>query len=216
MKHKGVLFKDRRDAAVKLSEFLPLEKMRLEHWSLVAVSKGGLELASIMNLRLRAPIDLLLNEAIPAPHNSECEIARVSENEEIVMHDALVNAFDIQADYIYGEAKRRHEEKIIAQMYLYRKGRHFNDVSGKKVMIIDEGAESGLKLMIAIKTVMTMHPKAVYVAVPVLPRDVIEAVEPLVDNVFFLYDIGDFVETPSYYETLTKLDDKTIEKILGE
>jgi len=143
-------------------------------------------------------------------------VARVSELEEIVMHDELVKAFDIQADYIYGEAKRRHEENILSQMYHYRKGRHLNDVTGKKVLIIDEGAETGLKIMTAIKTVMTMQPKAVYVAVPVLPKDVLEAFEPLVDEVFYLYDIGDFVETESYYEVLSELDDKTIETILGE
>ncbi len=216
MKYKNVYFSDRRDAAVKMSEFLPLDKIRTEKWSLVAVSKGGLELASHINRRLKAPIDFLLNEPIMAPQNSECEIARVSEFEEIVMHDNLVKAFEIQADYIYGEAKRKHEEKILSQIYYYRKGRRFNDISGTTVLIVDEGAETGLKLMTAIKTVMTMQPKAVYVAVPILPKDVLESLEPLVDGVFYLYDIGDFVETASYYDDLSEVDEKTIETILGE
>jgi putative phosphoribosyl transferase len=216
MKRNSIFFTDRNDAAVKLSEFLPLDRIRSERWHFVAVSKGGLALADFINRRVKVPIEFLLNEPIMAPQNSECEIARVSEIEEIVMHENLVNAFGIQADYIYGEAKRKHEEKILSQMYHYRKGRHFNDVSGKTVLLIDEGAESGLKFMTAIKTVMTMRPKAVYVAVPVLPKDVLESLEPLVDGVFYLHDINDYVETASYYGVLSDIDDKTVKTILGE
>lgn len=214
--NKNFFFADRSDAAKQLAEFLPLEQMRSEPWNLVAVSKGGLELADFLNRRLRIAIDFLFNEPINAPYNSECEIARVSEFEEIVMHENLVNAFEIQADYIYGEAKRKHEEKIISNMYHYRKGRHFMDISEKTVLLVDEGAETGLKFMTAIKTVMTMQPKAVYIAVPVLPKDVLESLEPLVDGVFYLHDIDDFVETASYYKELSDIDDRTVETILGE
>lgn len=216
MRHTNVFFADRHAAAMQLVESLPQDQIRSGQWSFVAVSKGGLVLADLINRRLKVPIDYLLNESILAPQNSECEIARVSETEEIVMHDNLVNAFEIQVDYIYGEAKRKHEEKIISYMYHYRKGRHFMDISGRTVLLVDEGAETGLKLMTAIKTVMTMQPKAVYVAVPVLPKDVLESLEPLVDGVFYLHDIDDFVETASYYEVFSDIDDKTVETILGE
>ena len=41
----------------------------------------------------------------------------------------------------------------------------------KTVLLLDEGAESGYKLLCALKTILAMNPKAVYMAVPVLPRD---------------------------------------------
>ena len=186
MQQKKYLFTDRLDAAKQMKEFLPIDQIRSEQWSFVAVSKGGLELAYFINSRLKCPIDYLLSESITAPQNSECEIARVSEIEEIVMHENLIEVFDIQVDYIYGEAKRKHEEKMLSNMYQYRKGRHFSDLSNQTVLLVDEGAESGLKFMTAIKTVMTMQPKAVYVAVPVLPKDVLESLEPLVDGIFYL------------------------------
>ena len=216
MNSKKNLIEDRRDAAMRLKEQLSPERLKTEKWHLVAVSKGGLELAGIMNERLKLPIDFLFSATIYAPQNRDCEIACVSEREEIVIHENLIEMFDIQLDYIYGEASRKHEEKIIPQIYKFRKGRHFAGVKGETVLLVDEGAESGLKMMTAIKTVMAMKPKAVYLAVGVLPSDVMESLEPLVDGIYYLYNIDDFVETTTYYASLPAVKDATIETILGE
>jgi putative phosphoribosyl transferase len=70
--------------------------------------------------------------------------------------------------------------------------------------------------MTALKTVLVQGPKAVYIAVPVLPSDVLETLEPFVDDIFFLHDIGDYVETALYYEHLEPINDEKIEKILEE
>ena len=157
-----------------------------------------------------------LSAGIYAPKNSECELARVSEHEEIVINDRLVEAFEITHDYIYGEASRKHEEKILSYIYKYRKGKHFEDMQGKTVMLVDEGAESGLKLMGAIKTVLAMNPKAVYVAVPVLPNDLLDALEPLADEIFLVSALDDYIETDSYYEEFATVTDEQIEQYLGE
>ena len=44
MSANRLLFKDRKDAAERLKEQLPLDQMKQEKWHLVAVSPGGLEL----------------------------------------------------------------------------------------------------------------------------------------------------------------------------
>ena len=96
----------------------------------------------------------------------------------------------------------------------YRKGRNFASLEGQVVLLLDEGSETGLKFMTALKTILAMKPKAVYIAVPVLPSDVLELLEPFADDVFFLYDIEDYVETALYYEELEKVSEEKIEKLL--
>jgi len=216
MSANRLMFKDRGDAASRLKEQLPLDQMKQERWQLVAVSSGGLELIHYLNDRLRLEKDFLFSAGIYAPKNSECELARVSEYEEIVINDSLVEAFNIKYDYIYGEASRKHEEKILSSIYKYRKGKHFQDMEGKTVMLVDEGAESGLKLMAAIKTILAMNPKAIYVAVPVLPSDLLEYLEPLADEIFFIAALNDYVDTASYYENFRPVGDEQIEQYLGE
>ena len=205
-KYKNIL-KNRQDAAKKLTDVIPMQKFKEEQWEIVAVSKGGLKLASFLRGKLKNNLDFLFSEAILAPNNLECEVARVSENEEIVINEKLVDAFNIQYDYIYGEAHRKHEEEILSYVYQYRKGRHFSSVENKIVLLIDEGSETGSKFMTALKTILVQKPKAVYIAVAVLPTDVLELLEPFVDDIFFLYDIDDFVETSLYYEEFEEIED---------
>ncbi|NPA66718.1 MAG: phosphoribosyltransferase [Epsilonproteobacteria bacterium] len=214
-KYKDIL-KDRIEAASKLKEVLPLQKLREEEWIFIAVSPGGLEIASQIKGNLKNNIDYLFSEAILAPNNPECEIARVSETKEIIIVDELVDSFNIQYDYIYGEAHRRHEENILSYIYQYRKGRHFIDVKDRVVLLLDEGSETGIKLTTAIKSILNLKPKAVYIAAPILPTTVIENIEPFADEVFFAYNIDDYVQTDLYYKKLPEVKEEYIEKILGE
>ncbi len=216
MGSRKYMFKDRSNAAERLKEQLPLDQMKHEKWHLVAVSSGGLELIQHLNTRLKLQTDFLFSAGIYAPKNSGCELARVSEFEEIVINERLVKAFEITHDYIYGEASRKHEEKILSYIYKYRKGEHFEDMQGETIMLVDEGAESGLKLMAAIKTILAMNPKAVYVAVPVLPSDLLDTLEPLADDIFSVSAPDDYVDTKSYYEDFAAVTDEQIEKYLGE
>jgi putative phosphoribosyl transferase len=214
-KYKNIL-KNRQAAAKQLQDVIPMQKLKDESWNIVGVSKGGLDLAYRIRGKLKNSLDFIFSEAIMAPNNSECEVARVSEHEEIVINEALVSAFEIQYDYIYGEAHRKHEEDILSYVYQYRKGRHFASMENEVVLLVDEGSETGSKFLTALKTILNMKPKAVYIAVAVLPTDVLELLESFVDDIYFLYDIDDYVETSLYYEEFEDIEDEKIEKLLEE
>ena len=214
-KYKNIL-KNRQAAADGLMDVIPKQKLKDEEWKIVSVSKGGLELAQHIAKKYSNKIEFLFSEAIMAPNNDECEIARVSEREEIVINENLVNTFEIKYDYIYGEAHRKHEERILSYIYQYRKGRPFPSMENQVVLLIDEGSETGLKFMTALKTILAQKPKAVYIAVPVIPSDVLELLEPFADEIFFLHNIDDYVETSLYYEEFDNVDEERIEKLLGE
>ncbi len=214
-KYKNIL-KDHKDAAQKLKDVIPMQKVKDEKWKFVAVSKGGLVIASHIIDKQKNSIDFLFSQPIVAPNNSECEIARVCESEEIVINEKLVSAFDIKYDYIYGEARRKHEEKILSNTYRYRKGQPFKSMHNEIVLLVDDGSETGMMFMAALKTIMAMKPKAVYIAVPVIPSDVLEHLETFTDSIFFLHNIDDYVETSLYYEEYKKINEEKIEKILGD
>ncbi len=209
-------YTDREDAAKALMEILPLEQMRSEHWRIIAVSRGGLKIAAYIAARTGNHLDILFSEAIYAPANGDCELGRVSETEEIVMNEELVDAFEIQYDYIYGEAHRKHEEKILSSVYKFRKGVQFPNLKDEHVLLIDEGCESGLKFMTGIKTAMNMDAKAVFVAIPVAPKSVAEAVNQIVDESYIVHEVNDYVKTYCYYKDFQAVSESEIETILEE
>jgi putative phosphoribosyl transferase len=211
-----ILFEDRKAAASALKELLPQAQMQRESWILIAVSEGGVALCQELNGRMKLKIDWLMGESIMAPHNPQCELGRVSEMEEIVINDDLVKAFGVQYDYVYGEARRKHEEKILSKIYHYRKGRPLTSLRGKNVLLVDQGSESGLKLICAIKTVLSRSPDALFACAPVLPKEVYAAIEPLCDSLFCPYVLEDYIETSCYYSQLEDVSDEMIIKILGD
>ena len=144
MKRYKNILKNRIDAAEKLKDVIPMTRLKEESWKIIAVSRAGLEVASLIKGKLDNEIDYLFSQAIMAPNNDECEIARVSETEEIVINEKLVSSFEIQYDYIYGEAHRKHEEKILSYVYQYRKGRHFLSVENEVILLVDDGSETGM------------------------------------------------------------------------
>ena len=214
-KYKHIL-KNRADAAFKLMDTIPMQKLKDEKWTIVAVSKGGLALGALIAAKHKTRLEALFMAPIMAPNNPECEVARVSETQEIVINEMLVSSFEIQYDYIYGEAHRKHEEDILGYIYQYRKGRPFPSMKQEVVLLVDDGSETGSRFLTALKSILAQKPKAIYIAVPVLPTEVLEMLEPFVDDIYYLYDIEDFVETSLYYEELEKIDDEEIETLLEE
>jgi putative phosphoribosyl transferase len=210
------IFTDREDALKRLIELLPVKQMQEENWIVVAISMGGVLFAKKIADILHAPFDFLFTEPITAPNNTECQIAMVSETEEIVIHDALAKAFDIKLDYIYDEAHRKYEERIIAYMYRYRKGDMISSLTHKHVLLVDEGIDSGLTMMASVKTAINLHARSVSFAVPVMPLDVFERLEEVIDEVYCVHKPASFVDVPYYYNTIPALSVEKIDTILKD
>ncbi len=211
------IFKDRLDALNKLLEVMPLREIRERGNNiLVAISTGGVILANGLAKKIDASFDFLFTEEITAPNNIDCQIGMVSETEEIVIHEALVKSFDIKLDYIYGEAKRKHEEKILKYVYKYRKGEMISSLTEKNVILIDEGIDTGLTMMAAVKTAIELKAKTVSFAVPVMPEDVSIRLDKVIDEIYCVYSPKDFVDVSFYYEELPEVLPVDVEDIFRD
>ena len=207
-------FADRNDATQKLLEVLPTGQMRKEDWLLVALSAEGVPIAEIIAKKLDLYYDVLFTEAVNAPNNPECAVAMVSETEEIVIHNELINAFGINLDYIYGEAHRKYEEKILKYVYKYRKGDLIKSLKGKNVLLVDEGCETGMTVLTAIKTAINGGAKSVSYATPVIAMNVHVSLEAVVDEIFTAYRVANFVDVAFYYKDASPLESEKVKAFI--
>ncbi len=210
---RNILFKDRIEAARELLEVLPVSEMKKNKWLIIALSRGGFVIANEIAQRTGLELDFLFNEAITAPLNSECEVGRVSETEEIVIHELLIDSFQIQNDYIFGEAKRQYEDKILPQIYSYRKDSTFCTLEGRQVLFVDEGCETGLKMMVGIKSAIERGATAIYTVSPVMPVNIAHTLKQLADDAFSSYEVEDYLLTSSYYDDFEAVTDKKLHEI---
>ena len=208
------LFENREAAAKELIDTLPLNRFEPKKSVVIGVSKNGVYFAEKLSRALKSRMDILLTEAILAPNNSELAIAMVSETEEMVMHKALIDSFEIDEDYIYYEANRKYEETILSYVYKYRKGIPMRPLKGKDIVLVDESIETGLTMLVALKSMIEMGARSVYIAAPVLDQAVYESLLSLCDGVFCPHRIRDYISIEYYYERLDKLEFEELKKII--
>lgn len=212
----SALFENRSAAAQQLIEILPKKIMQMDDWLLVSISTQGIPIVDAIATKMNLDYDMLFSQPICAPNNKDCIIGMVSETEEIVLNNQLVDSFEINLDFIYGEAHRQYEEKILPRVYKYRKGDLIGSLKDKNVLLIDEGCETGMTVMAASKTVISSGAKTVMYTTPVIATDVAVSLEPVVDEIFAVEKVADFVDVDMYYTMLNELKTEDVLKIISQ
>jgi putative phosphoribosyl transferase len=208
-----IFFKNREVAAYRLLDVLPIDSMKLEDWTVIASSYGGFEIAKIIARTLNGKFDIMFSEKIYAPNNEDCEIAVVTEHEEVLIHEELVKSFDISLDYVYSKSKQIFDDTLTQKVKRFRHGEKIKRLEGKNVLIVDEGINTGLTMMACIKTAINLKAKSISVATPVLPTASIPTIDSIADDLYFVKKIDHFVSINFYYDSLEDVSFEDIEII---
>jgi len=209
-----IFFADRHAAAQELVEAMPIEQLREQPVTVIAISEGGVLIAEPIAAKLEAPLDVLLSEPIPAPNNPDLPIAMISETQTLVMHKALIDSFGIDEDYVYDEARRLYDEKVLSHLYRYRNGEPLTSVKDRVVVLVDECAETGITTLMAIKSMIEKEAKNVYLAVPILDQSTYDNLLTVCDGVFCPHRIRDYISIDFYYASLEPPTLETIKRII--
>lgn len=205
-----IYFKNREVAAYRLIDILPINKMKLEDWIVISASYNGLPIAKIVANELNAKLDIIFSRKIYAPNNDECEIAIVTESEEVVIHEELVKAFDISLDFVFSKSKYIYENELSSCVNNFRKGTKLENLENKNVLLVDEGLNTSLTMMACIKTAIHLGAKSVSVAIPILPTASIPTIESIADDLYYVKNLDHFIAIDFYYD---ELEDITFEEI---
>ena len=209
-------FKNRDDAFNQLCNKLPFNEINQENWIVLATSAGGVPLAYELSKKIDASFDFIFTEKVNAPKNDECEIAIVTETEDIIIQDELMRSFDIKLEDIYTEANLQYQIKIKKNISKYRDGKKIIDMKGKNVLLVDEGLNTGLTMMVCIKSVIGCGAKSVAVAVPILPEVTIYDIESIADDLYYVNAPAHYVSIDFYYDTLEEINLEYIKNIVDE
>lgn len=213
------LFKNRKDALEKLCEVLPLDEMCQESWIIIATSAGAVSIAFELSkkfnecLQENTAFDFIFTQKVNAPKNNECEIAIVTETQEIIIQEELMRSFNIKLEDIYKQANDKYNKEIKEYITQYRDGKQIINMEGKNILLVDEGLNTGLTMMACIKSVISCGAKSVAVAVPVLPEVTIADIESIADDLYYIEAPAHFVAIDFYYDELQELSLNTIKNI---
>jgi len=213
LKIDNIIFSDRIEATKMLYSVLPTEDMKKEQWIILAISAGGVPIALDLAKKLNAKFDYLFTKKIFTKNNNECEIAIITETQDIVVHEELLKSFSLDLENIYDESKDMYLTDIQEYKAKYRDGLDIINLANSNVLLVDEGLNTGLTMMACIKSVISKQAKSICVAVPVLPEVTINDIETIADDLYYVQAPAHFVSIDFYYEKLEQIELEDIEKL---
>ena len=204
------MFKDRREAGIKLAEQLKKYKNKKEV-IVLAIPRGGVEIGYEIAKFLNAKLDIIVTKKIGLPDDDEFAIGSVAPNKEIMLNEEIMRVYNVSKDYINQKANEISKE-IERRYKTYKGGYKLQNLKNKMVILTDDGIATGFTTRAAINYVKTQNPKKIILAVPVAPSDFSNKIKEEVDEFICLHSTNIFSSISQFYDSFPQLTDEEVKK----
>ncbi|HEY7535448.1 MAG TPA: phosphoribosyltransferase [Thermodesulfobacteriota bacterium] len=206
------LFKDRKEAGIKLAERLGDYKS-LENILVLALPRGGVPVAFEVAKSLVAPLDIFITRKLRFPDNLELAVGALAENGEIFLNKELINYC---TDTYLEEEISYQKEEIKRRQILYRGGKELPSFIGNVVILIDDGIATGATMIATIHALRVSRITKLIVAVPVAPPKIVEELTKLADELIVIHTPSPFFAVGEHYLDFRQVTDEEVKKYLEE
>ncbi|MGH2834634.1 MAG: phosphoribosyltransferase family protein [Solirubrobacteraceae bacterium] len=206
-------FHDRRDAGRRLAVLL--EPFAVEQPIVVGIPRGGVPVAAEVAFSLGAPLDVAVVRKIGAPQNPEFAIGAIAEGGVHVLNEQAVRALglsDIQLRALIARVERELHERL----QLYRAAREPAPLSGRTVILIDDGLATGQSALAAVRSLRERGATRVILAVPVAAPESADTLRRYADEVVCAEEPADLWAVGYWYEDFGPTTDEEVVALLAE
>lgn len=203
----GARFVDRRDAGRRLA--LQMATLKTEDPVVVALPRGGVPVAEEIALALDAPLEVLGVRKLGAPANPEYGVGAITEDGTRVVDPEAVTLLGITNGDLDAVAQRERLE-IERQLHAYRGDRPAPDLHRRTVVLVDDGAATGLTDAAAIHAIRHQEPRWIALALPVCSPPALDLLRQEADQVFCLRVPPSFRGVSGAYLDFSQVSDQEV------
>ena len=213
-KERGLVmvYRDRKDAGKRLAEKLMQYRGKADV-IVLGLPRGGVTVACEVARALQCPLDILIVRKIGFPGNPELAAGAVSETGSGVFNEDIVTAYGVSRSYLDMETARQKQE-IARRISLYRGGKGVPALTGKTVILVDDGVATGATVKAAISTLKQEKMARLVVALPVASREAEQELSASVDEWICLQTPTDLRAVGSYYTDFSQVEDEEVVAML--
>jgi predicted phosphoribosyltransferase len=179
----------------------------------LGLPRGGVPVAARVAEELDAELDVIVVRKLPSPISTELAIGAVTADGERYLNDGLISELAVSDMFLAAvtgvqraEAKQREQQ--------LRGIRPPPRITGRIVMLVDDGLATGATMHAAVRSVRKQHPARLIVAAPVGSHEACEALAHEADEVVCLWRPEPFGAVGSYYENFAQTSDVEVQAIL--
>jgi putative phosphoribosyl transferase len=187
----------------------------LKHESpiVLALARGGVPVGYEVAKALNAPFDVLLVRKISSPHEPELALGAIAEQGVQVIDHSTATLLGVSEEDLKKLIKK--ERNIILKRKKAYKSNALEKVSGRVVIIVDDGLATGLTARAAINAVKNQKLQKIIFAVPVCSREAKEGTNLQVE-VVCLFSPLDFRSVGMWYKEFEQLSDTEVIHYLAQ
>lgn len=203
------MFKDRKDAGQKLGK-------ALEHYKhcdglILAIPRGGVEVGFYVAQQLNLPLSIVIVRKLPFPDNPESGFGAIAEDESTYFISKVYDwlSFD-KIQKVIDEQK----EELQRRIEVLRQGNPLPHITGKTVLLIDDGIAMGSTMQAAVMLCRNKKAKKIVIAAPVTGMDTAMEMARIADDVIIIEKPTDFCAVADHYENWYDVSDREVIDIM--
>ena len=209
------MFADRHEAGRKLGE--AVARLDLTDPLVLALPRGGVPVAHAVAQRLGAPLDILVVRKLGAPGHRELALGAIvgGAAPQTVFNEDVMAMMRPSPQYLDTEIAGQRAE-LARRRRAYAGDRPEPDVSGRTVVLVDDGVATGASARAALRGLRQAGVARLILAIPVGPPEVIAQLREAADEVVCLLIPERFRAVGEWYVDFAQTEDEEVVALLAQ
>jgi predicted phosphoribosyltransferase len=205
-------FRDRRHAGKSLASALQSFAGAADT-IVLALPRGGVPVGYEVARALGLPLDVFTVRKLGVPGHEELAMGAIASGGVQVLNEEVIWRL-ADSEEVISQIAARVLAELERREILYRGQRPPLDVSGKTVIVVDDGLATGATMRAAVVALRQKGAARIVVAVPVGPIDTFERLRLDADEVICPLLPGDFCAVGQYYQDFSQTSDGEVRDLL--
>jgi putative phosphoribosyl transferase len=204
-------FSDRSEAGRQLAQKLS-DYANHPDVVVLALPRGGVPVGFEIAAALNAPLDIIVVRKLGVPNREELAMGAVASGDVRVLNNEIIDWLQIPPAVI-DRVTELETVELHRREQLYRGKMPPLEITGKIVLLVDDGIATGSTMLAAVKVVRSRHPQRVVIAVPTAPASTIKELHCVVEEFISVISSDAFVGVGQWYEDFRQVSDEVTREL---
>ena len=176
---------------------------------ILALPRGGVPVAYEVAQALNAPLDVFVVRKLGVPGHRELAMGAIASGKARFLNHDVIDTLSIPMKVIDAVTQQEQQE-LQRRERMYCDQRPFPQLTGRTVILVDDGIATGSTMRVAIQALKSHKPAQIVVAVPVAAAETYAEFKPLVDAVVCVHTPEHFSSVGRWYVDFSQTSDTEV------